>query len=96
MGAEIVIGSSIYLLPELPTEKIKKMNLIKIAQRAIDIQQVKIAEEQEGLCDFCFQPPVMREHQWYRLYAIAEIREKGRKYARLQADESDFLKRLVK
>ena len=96
MGAEIVIGSSIYLLPELPTEKIKKMNLIKIAQRAIDIQQVKIAEEHEGLCDFCFQPPVMREHQWYRLHAIAQIRDMGRKYARTQAEGSVFLKRLAK
>lgn len=95
LGAVIVIGSSIYSLPELPTEKIKKLNLIKLAQRAIDIQQVKIAAEQEALCDFCFQPPVMKEHQWYRLNAIAEIRDQGRKYARSQTDDSDFPIRLV-
>ncbi len=83
MGADFVIGSSIYSLEVFGEKKIARINRVELLMRAIDIYEHELSLYQEQQCDFCFRPEV-RPFRWFNFSKIDEIRRIGREYAKEQ------------
>jgi len=81
LGATFIVGSNIYMPPELTPAQIRRLNFVESIERSLDIMQASLARQQAELCDFCFTPPVLSVHKWYHFNAVVEIREEGRRYA---------------
>lgn len=77
MGADFVIGSSIYSVDEISPEKAGKMNRLEIAARALDIFEKESSGYQEKKCDFCFKP-VIQQFKWFDFFKMEEILAQGR------------------
>lgn len=58
MGADFVVGSSIYAVDKIMPEKAAKMNRLEVAFRALNIFERELSRFGEKQCDFCFKPPV--------------------------------------
>lgn len=86
-GADFVIGSSIYAVPELSAKELTALNFVKIGLRGLDIMQAHLANTQIAECDFCFTPSLLKEFHWYYFGSIVQIRELGRLYARERIHE---------
>ena len=89
MGADFVIGSSLYSLSKF--EKVDRSGVLKINRvettiRALDILQHELASNLATYCDFCFDPPV-GEHHWFNIDRFDEILEIGRVHARANIGE---------
>lgn len=93
-GADFIIGSSLYAIPELETvtESNLKLNLLNTAIRSIDIMSKIIADYEIEHCDFCFEPPV-ETYAWYRFDKAYEIKNLGYKYG---FKEMEKLKKAIK
>ena len=89
--SDFVIGSELYGITQIPSEKIKKINRALLLVRTLDILQMQLSAEFSKQCDFCFRmnPETLK---WYSFNKMVEIRERGRVQARDQIKE--LLKRL--
>lgn len=83
MGADFVIGSSIYSINEVNAKIVEKMNRIEIAVRALNIMEKELSEFEEEQCDFCFKPRGGSFH-WFDFLKMDEIADTGRKNAASQ------------
>jgi NTE family protein len=80
MGADFVIGSSIYGVDVVSNERAGKLNRLEIAARSMDIFQKELSRVEEKRCDFCFKPPA-QEFAWFDFFKMEEIAAVGRKSA---------------
>jgi len=64
MGADFIIGSSIYAVDVVDDNKAGKMNRIEVAARALDIFEKELSRFHEEQCDFCFKPRV-NNYKWF-------------------------------
>ncbi|NLN75187.1 MAG: hypothetical protein GX139_02605 [Armatimonadetes bacterium] len=77
-GADFVIGSSLYRVPQVSYNKDKpRLGRVEVALRVLEIMELEMSLQQIKLCDFCFQPPV-ETYRWYDFDRIAEILQLGR------------------
>lgn len=77
-GADFVIGSSLYRVPEVKYNRGKpRLSRVEVALRALEIMELEMSLQQIKLCDFCFQPPV-ETYRWYDFDRVAEILRLGR------------------
>lgn len=77
MGADFVIGSSIYAVDKIADARAGKMNRLEVAARSLAIYQKELSRFEERHCDFCFKPPV-REFKWFDFLRMKEIAAQGR------------------
>lgn len=83
MGANFIVGSSIYSVNELTDGSASKINRLGITLRALNIFEKELSKAGEKQCDFCFKPHV--EHfNWYDFFHINEIIKEGRANAARQ------------
>ena len=80
MGADFVIGSSIYGVDVVSDERAGKMNRLEIAVRSMDFFQRELSRAEEKRCDFCFKPPA-QEFAWFDFFKMEEIAAVGRESA---------------
>jgi NTE family protein len=80
MGADFVIGSSIYSLAELEAKRVKKMNRLAALARSLDIYEKELSRFEEKECDFCFKPRTL-PFRWFNFSKIETIKEIGRDHA---------------
>jgi NTE family protein len=86
LGADFVIGSSLYGLTPLPQQTRTGMpSRIQTALRALEIQQRALSEAHMPFCDFCLRPPV-EAFKWYDFNQMLPLREIGRTYADAQRE----------
>ncbi len=83
MGADFVVGSSIYSIDEINGARAGKMNRFEVAARALNIFERDLAAFEERQCDFCFKPRGGRFH-WFDFLKMDEIADAGRKNASKQ------------
>jgi len=76
MGADFVIGSSIYAVDKMADARAGKMNRLEVAARSLAIYQKELSRFEERHCDFCFKPPV-REYKWFDFLKMKEIAAEG-------------------
>lgn len=88
VGAEFIIGSSLYYTLPKNKGKISRFNTII---RAADIMQWKIAQTEIEKCDFCFTPEISDFH-WYKFQNMPKIKKLGQDYAKSHI--SDLLKKI--
>jgi NTE family protein len=86
MGADFVIGSSIYAVDRIDDKKTEKLNRLEIAGRAMDIIQKELSRFEEKQCDFCFNPRV-EQYKWFDFFKMEEILAQGRANAKKQAGQ---------
>ncbi len=86
MGADFVVGSSIYAVDKLTDQRAGKMNRIEIAARSLDIYQKELSELEERHCDFCFKPSV-EQFKWFDFFRMETIVEQGRRNAKRQIND---------
>ncbi|MCU0652879.1 MAG: patatin-like phospholipase family protein [Candidatus Pacebacteria bacterium] len=84
MGAEFVIGSSIYSVNRYAADFAGKMNRFEVAARALDIYEKELSRFEEKYCDFCFKPAV-RPLKWFDFFKMNEIVAQGRQNAAKEA-----------
>ena len=83
MGAEFVIGSSIYGVDQISGAKAAHMNKIELVFRTLSIFEKELSRFEEKQCDFCFKAGV--EHlSWFDFFKMEEILEQGRANAAKQ------------
>lgn len=80
MGAEFVIGSSIYGVDVVSIDRAAKMNRLEVAARSMNIFQRELSRTEEKSCDFCLKPPA-QEFAWFDFFKMEEIAAVGRKSA---------------
>jgi len=86
MGAEFVIGSSIYGVDQISGAKAAHMNKIELVFRTLSIFEKELSRFEEKQCDFCFKAGV--EHlSWFDFFKMEEILELGRVNAAKQMPE---------
>ncbi len=86
MGADFIIGSSIYAIDEISAAKAGKMNRFEVASRALNILEKELASFEETRCDFCFKPR-NGGFQWFDFLKMEEIVDAGRKNAAAQIED---------
>lgn len=84
MGADFVIGSSIYSIAELSQKEVKRMNRLAALARSLDIYEKELSLFEEKQCDFCFKPRTL-PFRWFNFSRIEAIKEIGRKHAAVEA-----------
>jgi len=80
LGADFVIGSSIYSIAELKPTEVKKMNRLAAVARSLDIYERELSRFEEKQCDFCFKPET-QPFRWFNFSKIKLIKEAGRRHA---------------
>jgi NTE family protein len=83
MGADFVIGSSIYAVDRIDGKIAGKMNRLEVAARAMDIMQKELSRFEEKQCDFCFNP-VVAQYKWFDFFKMEKIAIQGRENAAKQ------------
>ncbi len=83
MGADFVIGSSIYAVDKIDSGRAGKMNRLEIAGRALNILEKELSRIEEKQCDFCFKPAV-EQFQWFDFFKMEKIAARGRQNAAAQ------------
>jgi NTE family protein len=77
LGADFVIGSSIYAVDVIDGKTAGRMNRLEIAGRAMDIVQKELSRFEEKQCDFCFKP-VVAQYKWFDFFKMENIVRQGR------------------
>jgi len=83
MGAEFIVGSSIYGVDEILPAKAARMNKIELVFRTLNIFEKELSRCQEKQCDFCFKPGA-QNMSWFDFFKMDEILELGRSNAAKQ------------
>ena len=83
MGANFVIGSSIYAVDHVDNAKAGKMGRWEIAARSLEIFEKELSRFEEKQCDFCFKPNSEHFH-WFDFFKMEEIAFRGRENAKEQ------------
>ena len=83
MGAEFVIGSSIYAVDQISKAKAAKLNRVETAFRSLNIFEKELSRFEEKQCDFCFNPRV-QNMTWFDFFKMSQILEDGRANAAQQ------------
>ena len=80
MGADFIIGSSIYAVDPIDDKLAGRLNRIEIAARALDIFEKELSRFHEEQCDFCFKPRV-DQYRWFDFFKMEKIIVQGRENA---------------
>lgn len=81
MGANFVIGSSIYSISEIDREKVVKMGKLAILWRTFDIFDKQLNRYETRDCDFLFKPKI-NSFRIFDFTRMREIEKMGRIHAR--------------
>ncbi len=81
MGADFVIGSSIYSISAIDREEVAKMGKLAILWRTFDIFDKQLARYEARSCDFLFKPKI-GSFKIFDFTRLREIEKMGRAYAR--------------
>lgn len=79
MGAEFVIGSSVYPMREIDRSRVPKMNKLAILFRTFDIFDKQLNRYEMEKCDFCFAPPV-ESYGFFDFAKMDKIKKIGHNY----------------
>lgn len=81
MGADVIIGSVLYYLPEIDPTIAEKLPRMAMLRRSLEILELELTKREMIVCDFCFSPNLF-PYKWYNFDKIAQVTERGREEAR--------------
>lgn len=81
MGADVIIGSVLYYLPQIDKERALKLPRVAMLRRALEILELENTKKEMVLCDFCFKPNLF-PYKWYNFDKIELVTQRGKEEAK--------------